>query len=90
VADRLTGVFKPMLAGWIEKALPERVRSGIRVFPLAGRFDYAKLRRPHKAMIWLAANVLRNKDVKDQMKTPVDGVAKEKLGELLEFLKGSG
>jgi menaquinone-dependent protoporphyrinogen IX oxidase len=75
---------------WVEKVLSERVRSGVRVFPLAGRFDYAKLRGPHKAMIWIAANVLRNKGVRNQMKTSVDGVAKEKLGELLAFLKGSG
>jgi hypothetical protein len=90
VDGRLTEAFKPVLAGWIEKALSERVRSGVRVFPLAGRFDYAKLRGPHKAMIWIAANVLRNKGVRNQMKTVVDGVAKEKLGELLAFLKGSG
>ena len=75
---------------WIEKALSERVRSGVRVFPLAGRFDYGKLRGPHKAMIWLAGVLFGNKDVKNQMKNPVDGVAREKLGELLEFLKGSG
>jgi menaquinone-dependent protoporphyrinogen IX oxidase len=75
---------------WIEKALSERVRSGVRVFPLAGRFDYAKLRGPHKAMIWIAANLFGNKDVRNQMKNPVDGVAREKLGELLAFLKGSG
>ena len=41
-------------------------------------------------MIWIAANVLRNKGVKSQMKTVVDGVAKAKLGELLAFLKGNG
>ena len=75
---------------WVEKALSERIRSGVRVFPLAGRFDYAKLRGPHKAMIWLAAVVFGNKDVRNQMKNPVDGVAKEKLSKLLEYLKGSG
>lgn len=85
-ADPATGPVKD----WVEKALPASIRSGVRVFPLAGRFDYTKLRGPHKAMIWIAANVLRNKGVKSQMKTVVDGVAKEKLGELLEFLKGSG
>jgi len=66
------------------------VSLGLRGDSFAGRFDYAKLRGPQKAMIWIAANVLRNKGVKSQMKTPVDGVAKEKLGELLGYLKGSG
>jgi len=33
--------------------------------------------------------VFGNKDVKNRMRNPVDGVAKEKLGELLAFPKGS-
>ena len=75
---------------WVEKALREPLRSEIRAFPLPGRFDYAQLKGLGKAMIWFAAHVLGNKDVKNQIKHPVDGVAKEKLGELLEYLKGSG
>ena len=75
---------------WIEKALREPLRSEIRAFPLPGRFDYARLKGLGKAMIWFAAYVLRSKDVRNQLKHPVDGVAKEKLGELLEYLKGSG
>ena len=75
---------------WVEKALPESIRSSVRVFPLAGRFDYARLRGPHKAMIWIAGVLFGNKDVRNQMKNPVDGVAREKLGELLAYLKGSG
>jgi len=72
---------------WIEKALPESIRSEIHAFPLPGRFDYARLKGLGKVMIWLAANVFQSKDVKNQIKNPVDGVAKEKLGELLEFLQ---
>ena len=75
---------------WVAKALPASIRSAIQVFPLAGRFDYAKLRGLQKAMIWLAGVVFGNKDVKNQMKNPVDGVAKEKLNELLDFLKADG
>jgi len=75
---------------WIAKALPETIRSGIRAFPLPGRFDYARLKGLGKVMIWLAANVFQSKDVKNQIKNPVDGVVREKLGELLEYLKGSG
>ncbi len=41
-------------------------------------------------MIWFAGVVLGNKDVKNQIKNPVDGVAKEKLGELLEYLRQAG
>ncbi len=36
-----------------------------------------------------AAVAFGNKDVKNRMRNPVDGVAKEKLGELLAFRKGS-
>jgi len=43
-----------------------------------------------QVMIWIAANVFQSKDVKDQIKDPVDGVAKERLGELLAFLKEGG
>lgn len=75
---------------WVEKALPEPIRSAIHLFPLAGRFDYARLNGPHKAMIWIAANLLRSEDVKNQMRNPVDGVAKEKLGGLLGYLRGNG
>jgi len=85
-ADPATGPVKD----WVEKALSEPVRSAIRIYPLPGRFDYAGLNGPHKAMIWVAANLFGSKDVKNQMKNPVDGIAKEKLGELLAFLKGSG
>ncbi len=74
---------------WVEKALPETLRSTIRIFPLAGRFRFAEMNGLHKAMIWFAANVLRNPGVRHQVKHPIDGVAKENLGELLEFLKAS-
>ena len=72
---------------WIDKALPDSVRSGMKVFPLPGRFDYARLKGAGKAMIWFAANVLQNKDVKNQIQNPVDGVAKENLAELIEYVK---
>ena len=72
---------------WIEKALPEPIRSKIGAFPLPGRFDYARLKGAGKAMIWIAANVMRNADVRNQVKNPVDNVAKEKLTPLLEYLK---
>jgi len=74
------------VAGWIEKALPESIRSEIRAFPLPGWFDYAKLKGLGKAMIWFAAYVLRSEDVKNQLENPVDGVAKENLGELLDHV----
>jgi menaquinone-dependent protoporphyrinogen IX oxidase len=73
---------------WIEKSLSEEIRSKIRCFPLAGRFDYARLRGLNKAMIWIAGILLRNKDVRNQMQNPIDGVAKDNLAELLEYLKG--
>ena len=74
---------------WIDKALPRSIRSAIHVFPLPGRFDYAHLKGPHKAMIWIAANLFGSKDVKNQMRNPVDGVAREKLAGLLAHLKAS-
>jgi len=72
---------------WIEKALPDEILSKIRVFPLPGRFDYARLKGTGKAMIWFAARILGDKDVKHQMKNPVDNVAKEKLTPLLEYIQ---
>ena len=77
---------EPVL-GWVENAFPEAIRSGIQFFPLPGRFDYAKLRGMNKAMIWGAGVLLGNKDVKNQMKNPVDGVAKERLSDLLDYLR---
>jgi len=75
---------------WIEKALPEEIRSKIGFFPLAGRFDYARLRGLNKVMIWVAGVLLGNKDVRNQIQNPIDGVAKENLAELLGHLKGNG
>ena len=75
---------------WIEKSLPEEIRAKIRFFPLAGRFDYTRLRGLNKAMIWIAGVLFGNKDVRNQIQNPVDGVAKEKLAELLGYLKGGG
>jgi len=72
---------------WIDKALPDSVRSGVKVFPLPGRFDYARLKGMGKAMIWIAAYVFQSKDVKNQIKNPVDNVKKEKLTPLLEYLQ---
>lgn len=72
---------------WIRKALPESIRSEIRFFPLPGRFDYARLKGLNKAMIWVAGVLFGNKDVKNQIQNPVDGVAKERLAPLLEFLR---
>jgi hypothetical protein len=66
-----------------------RIRSKVRVFPLAGRFDYVCLNGPHKTMIWVAANLFGSKEIKNHMKSLVDGVAKENLGELLSHLKSS-
>jgi menaquinone-dependent protoporphyrinogen IX oxidase len=72
---------------WIDKALPESVRSGAKVFPLPGRFDYARLKGMGKAMIWIAANVMRNAGVRNQVKNPVDNVKKERLTPLLDYLR---
>ena len=75
---------------WIEKALPESIRPEIHIFALPGRFDYTRLKGMGKAMIWFAGNVLGNKDVKNQIRNPVDGVAKEKLTPLLQYLREEG
>ena len=72
---------------WIRSGLPENMRETIRCFPLAGRFKYADLSGAHKAMIWIAAYVLRKEDVRNQMLNPVDGVKKENLAGLLEQLR---
>jgi len=74
---------------WVEKALPDALRPSIRVFPLAGRFRYADMNGLHKAMIWFAANVLRNPGVRHQIANPIDGVARENLTELVAFLAGT-
>ena len=75
---------------WAESPCSEEMRSAMGFFPLHGRFDYATLKGLGKAMIWIAANVLRNADVRDQVKNPIDGVAKENLAELLDYVKAEG
>lgn len=70
----------------VEKALPDQVRQGVRVFPLAGRFDYSKLNGGHKVMMRLAAAF--SGDIRRQLKHPVDGVARGNLKELIAAIKG--
>ena len=72
---------------WAEGPFSEEMRSAMSFFPLHGRFDYTKLKGLSKVMIWIAANVLRNEDVRNQVKNPIDGVAKENLAELLDHVK---
>ena len=78
---------KEPVRDWIEKALPDEVRRGARIFPLAGRFDFANLTRLHQAMLWIASFVLRSQAIKHQIKNPVDGVSRTNLVGLLAAIK---
>jgi len=40
-------------------------------------------------MIWIAANVIRNEDVRNQVRSPIDGVKKPNLADLLDYVKVS-
>jgi len=71
----------------VEKALPDRAKRGVRVFPLAGRFDFAKATRTHKIMLRLAAFLLRSEAIKHQIRNPVDGVSRANLRDLLTAIK---
>ncbi|MBU1049505.1 flavodoxin domain-containing protein [Candidatus Bipolaricaulota bacterium] len=72
---------------WIDKALPESMKGKVKVFPLAGRFNFAELNGMHKLMMRIGAVVLRSEEIKNQIKHPVDGVARKSLAELLAFVK---
>ncbi len=74
---------------WIEKALPSQMKANIKVFPLAGRFDFAELSGMHKLMMRIGAVLLRSEEIKNQMKHPVDGVSHENLSDLLAYLQTS-
>jgi menaquinone-dependent protoporphyrinogen IX oxidase len=69
---------------WIETAFPAELRSSIRFFPLAGRFDFRRLSGFHKLVLRLAACVFRDEGIRNQIEHPVDGVARENLQELLQ------
>jgi len=73
---------------WIDKALPARMKDSVAIFPLAGRFEFAKLGGMHKAMMRLGAALLRSEEIKNQIRNPVDGVARENLDALLQHLRG--
>lgn len=79
---------KEPVRDWIEMALPEKVRQGLTVFPLAGRFDFQTMSLVHKGMLRLAALLLRDDAIKYQITHPVDGVSRANLGDLLAALKG--
>lgn len=72
----------------VERALPDRVKRGMSIFPLAGRFDFQKATRLHKVMLRTAAFALRSEEIKHQIKNPVDGVSRANLGDLLAAIKG--
>lgn len=72
---------------WIETSLPEGMKDKIKIFPLAGRFNYAQLSGMHKFMMQIGAVLFRSEDIKNQMKHPVDGVSRENLAELLLIVR---
>jgi len=72
---------------WIEQALPEDMRSAVRVFPLAGRFRFSELGILHKVMMGVGALILRNEGIKYRIAHPVDNVARENLDGLLRSIK---
>lgn len=76
---------KQPLRELVEKALPDAVKQGVRVFPLAGRFDFRTLNGGHKLMVRLGAAF--NAAVRHQMRNPVDGVRRENLRDLVEAIK---
>lgn len=67
----------------IEKALSDDIKRGIRIFPLAGRFDFQKLSRGHRVMLRIAAAIFRSEAIKHQIKNPVDGVSRGSLKDLV-------
>jgi flavodoxin len=71
----------------VERALPDKVKQGTQIFPLAGRFDFAKATRLHKVMLRAAAFALRSEEIKHQIKNPVDGVSRANLQDLLAAIK---
>jgi menaquinone-dependent protoporphyrinogen IX oxidase len=79
---------KQPIRDMIEKALPDEVKQGARVFSLAGRCDFAKMTRSHKMMLRFAAFAFRSEEIKRQIKNPVDGVARTNLRGLLAAIKG--
>jgi menaquinone-dependent protoporphyrinogen IX oxidase len=79
---------KQPIRDMIEKALPSKVKQGVQVFPLAGRFDFAKMTRNHKMMLRFAAFFFRIEAIKRQIRNPIDGVARANLRDLFAAIKG--
>jgi len=65
------------------------MRSAILFFPLARRFKFADLNGVQKFMLKLGAFILRSDDIKNQIRNPVNGVARENLHELLRSIKAA-
>lgn len=76
---------KQPLADSIERSLPEPVRAGIRLFALAGRYDFDVLCRADRLKMRIGGLVSRA--VREGMRRRVDGVARENLRELLAAIK---
>ena len=72
---------------WLAKALPEKMKDTVAVFPLAGKFVFDELNGPHKLMMRIGAILVRDEAIKHQIAHPVDGVARENLVPLLQHLQ---
>lgn len=72
----------------IERSLPSPLRQGVRLFPLAGRFVFSEMSGAHKMTLRFVAYVLRMAAVRNQIKTRIDGVARENLRDLLDAIRG--
>jgi len=79
--------FKRMV---IEGSLPEEIRKEVEYFPFHGRVDPKNTGWLDKGMLKIASKMLKDDDIKRDMKNGVDGVKKENILPLISYISKSG
>lgn len=70
-----------------ENSISSSVREKIAYFPLRGRSLYKQLDLLDKALMRVATLVVRDEQKKREMMTDIDGVERENIGPIVEYLK---
>lgn len=77
--------FKNMV---MEGSLPDEVRSNVEYFPFHGRVDPENTGWLDKGMLKIASKMLKDDDIKNDMRNGVDGVNKDNIRPLVDHIRG--
>lgn len=68
-------------------AFPADMASAMKYFPLHGKLNFADLGGLHRTMMRIGRLIEKDPAVKEQMMTPVDGVERGNIEEIVQYVR---